>query len=238
MVLIHGSPIAVEYAKANVPAIVDAHYPGAMGGLAIADVLTGVYNPCGRLTTTVYPKDFVKRSKFDTGLRSDGGLTYMHYDGKYGEPLWEFGDGISYSTFDVKAQGRSVTATTAALAAAPISFSVAVTNKAGPAGCFSALGFISSDHPQAPRNRKLFDYTRASLEGGKTEVLTVKLTAAAGALIQADGAAQILPGSYTVTVANVSFDLKLTGSVVTVAAAPPLFKEGSSDDSMIVSLYV
>lgn len=93
VVLVHGGSVAIEWAKQHVPAIVDARYPGGMGGYAIADVLAGDFNPCGRLTTTVYPKTFIGRSIFDTGLRSDGGLTYMHYDGKYGNALWTVGDG-------------------------------------------------------------------------------------------------------------------------------------------------
>merc|ERR1712159_457712 len=82
VVLIHGGPIAIEWSKAHVPAIIDAHYPGGMGGYGIADVLSGAFNPCGRLTTTIYSKEMANRSIFDTGLRSNGGLTYMHYDGE------------------------------------------------------------------------------------------------------------------------------------------------------------
>ena len=74
--LVHGSPVAIEFAKEHVPAIVDAHYPGAMGGKALADVLTGVYNPSGRLTTTVYPLAYANRSIFDSSLRANGGQTY------------------------------------------------------------------------------------------------------------------------------------------------------------------
>ena len=225
VVLIHGSPVAIEYAKAHVPAIVDAHYPGAMGGLAIADVLTGAYNPSGRLVTTVYPQSFVNRSIADTGLRSDGGLTYMHYDGSYGEPLWEFGHGLSYSNFTAKPYGHPPpsTATTASLAAGGIAFSVQVTNNGGPEGAFSALGFVNSSHPEAPRNRKLFDYDRASIGVNTSAVLTVHLTAANGGLVEADGTLCVLPGVYHISVADVGFQLTLTGPRVVVTTAPPLF---------------
>ena len=54
LVLLNGSAVAVNWAKDNVPAIVDAWYPGQAGGTAIADVLFGDYNPAGRLPVTFY----------------------------------------------------------------------------------------------------------------------------------------------------------------------------------------
>lgn len=235
VVLTHGSPIALD--APSIPAIVDVHYPGAMGIQALVDVLSGSYNPCGRLTTTVYPKEFVKRSLYDTGLRSDGGLTYMHYDGKYGEPLWQFGDGISYSNFSVKARaGESVSITTDALAKTPVKFSVEVANTAGGAGCYSVLGFVSSNHPEAPRNRKLFDYSRTNLEAGKSTVMTVSLTAATAALVEADGTSKLFPGTYTISLSDVRFTLKLSGKPIVVSPPPPLFGGGESET--VGSLFV
>ena len=225
VVLIHGSAIAIEWSKENIPAIVDAHYPGGMGGYGIADVLTGAFNPCGRLTTTVYSKAMARRSIFDTDLRADGGLTYMHYDGKtYGPTLWDFGDGISYSNFTTAPHGTplTTTTTTAALAKSPLRFSVAITNSDGPGGCYTALGFVGSKHSQAPRNRKLFDYTRVNVQAGHTAVVTLSLSADTGSLVQSDGAKTVLPGSYTVEVAGVEFQLQLNGAAVAVAPAPPL----------------
>ena len=144
-------------------------------------------------------------------------------DGKYGAPLWEFGDGISYSRMSAKAHGSApTTVQTSALASAPVSFSVEVTNEGGPDGCFSALGFISSKHPEAPKNKKLFDYTRLNLRAGESAVATVQLTAATAALVEEDGSSRLLPGSYTIAVAGVNFTVQLAGSPVLVAPAPPL----------------
>lgn len=70
VVLIHGGPIAIEWTKNNVPAILDAHYPGELGGDAIASVLFGDISPAGRLVTTIYPSSFIQaRDISDMNLR-------------------------------------------------------------------------------------------------------------------------------------------------------------------------
>lgn len=61
VVLIHGGSLAIEWTRDNVPAILDAHYPGQQGGDALWNVLLGTNGagPAGRLTQTVYRTDFV-----------------------------------------------------------------------------------------------------------------------------------------------------------------------------------
>src|SRR5690606_9084790 len=54
LVLLNGSALAINWAAENVPAIVEAWYPGQAAGTAIADVLFGDYNPAGRLPVTFY----------------------------------------------------------------------------------------------------------------------------------------------------------------------------------------
>ncbi len=56
LVLMNGMPLSLNWANENIPAIVEAWYPGQAGGLAIADVLFGDYNPAGRLPITISQK--------------------------------------------------------------------------------------------------------------------------------------------------------------------------------------
>ena len=93
LVLLNGSALAVNWADAHLPAIVEAWYPGEEGGTALADVLFGDYNPAGRLPVTFY------RSADDLPPFEDyrmAGRTYRYFTG---EPLYPFGYGLSYTTF-------------------------------------------------------------------------------------------------------------------------------------------
>ncbi|MBQ7420111.1 MAG: glycoside hydrolase family 3 C-terminal domain-containing protein [Prevotella sp.] len=77
-------------------AIVQAWYPGEQGGHAIADVLFGDYNPSGKLAVTFY-KDDTQLPAFD-----DYHMTNRTYRYFKGEPLYPFGYGLSYTTFDIE----------------------------------------------------------------------------------------------------------------------------------------
>jgi beta-glucosidase len=94
LVLTTGSAIAVEWAQHNVPAILVAWYPGQQGGAAVADVLFGDANPAGRLPVTFY-KSVAQLPPFaDYDMK---GRTYRYFAG---EPLYPFGHGLSYTSFE------------------------------------------------------------------------------------------------------------------------------------------
>lgn len=96
VVYIEGRPLLKNWSAENADALLTAYYPGQQGGLAIADVLFGDYNPAGRLPFSV--------------PRSTGQLpvyynkTFVPHD--YAEspatPLYSFGYGLSYTTFEYK----------------------------------------------------------------------------------------------------------------------------------------
>lgn len=94
IVLMNGSALAVNWAADNVPAILEAWYPGEFGGKAIADVLFGDYNPAGRLPVTFY------KSVSDLPDFKDYNMTNRTYKYFKGDPLYPFGHGLSYSNFE------------------------------------------------------------------------------------------------------------------------------------------
>ncbi len=96
LVLTAGSALGVDWAKAHLPAILVAWYPGQRGGNAVADVLFGDVSPAGRLPVTFYSAD-EKLPAFDDYDMT--GRTYRYFAGK---PLYPFGHGLSYTTFDYR----------------------------------------------------------------------------------------------------------------------------------------
>lgn len=92
-VMMTGSAIAAPWEAENVPAIVNAWYGGQAAGTAVADVLFGDYNPAGRLPVTFYrsDSDLPDFSSYDMTNR-----TYRYFQG---QPLWSFGHGLSFTTF-------------------------------------------------------------------------------------------------------------------------------------------
>lgn len=95
LVLIKGRPLNLNWAAENVPAIIDAWYPGQEGGNAVADVIFGDYNPAGRLPISV-PKS-VGQLPVYYNSRFPEKHDYLEIDAK---PLYSFGYGLSYTTFD------------------------------------------------------------------------------------------------------------------------------------------
>jgi beta-glucosidase len=101
LVLVNGRPLAIEWASANVPAIVEAWQPGSDGGHAIADVLWGDVNPGGKLpvtfprqgqTPTYYAHNHGHVAKDSPFFRS------RYWDAEM-TPIYPFGHGLSYTTF-------------------------------------------------------------------------------------------------------------------------------------------
>jgi beta-glucosidase len=93
LILTSGSSLSVNYAKDNVPAIIQAWYPGEEGGAATADIIFGDFNPGGKLPITFY-KSVDQLPPFED--YSMEGRTYRYFKG---EPLYPFGYGLSYTKF-------------------------------------------------------------------------------------------------------------------------------------------
>nr|GMD94057.1 probable beta-D-xylosidase 7 [Ipomoea batatas] len=114
LVLLSGGPVDVTFAKSNpkIGSILWAGYPGEAGGLALAEVIFGDYNPGGKLPVTWYPKDYIKIPMTDMRMRADQssgypGRTYRFYTGP---KVFEFGYGLSYTKYSY--EFTSVTSTT------------------------------------------------------------------------------------------------------------------------------
>jgi beta-glucosidase len=94
LVLLTGSALAVNWADENVPSILNAWYPGAQGGRAIASVLFGETSPSGRLPVTFY------RSTEELPSFTDYAMKNRTYRYMKNEALYPFGYGLSYTRFE------------------------------------------------------------------------------------------------------------------------------------------
>ena len=198
LVLINGGALGIDWAKEHLPAIVEAFYPGELGGPAIVDVLTGKVEPTGKLPYTIYKANFgSQRAMTDMDLRSanaDGsrGITHLHYTGT---PLWAFGDGLGYAELELSwaddwtqqpstadtaatAGGNDADADTKREKAAPTEMRVRVSNVGAEQWSSGAtvLGFVSSDGDPRFPVQKLFGFGKAPPLGpGESAVVTLPL---------------------------------------------------------------
>lgn len=93
--LISSFPYAIDWSDENVPAILHMTQCGQETGNALADVIFGDYNPAGR-TTQTWVRDILDLpNMMDYDIRN--GRTYMYFEG---EPLYPFGHGLSYTSFE------------------------------------------------------------------------------------------------------------------------------------------
>lgn len=93
LILMSGSAISIPWEKENLPAILQAWYPGQAGGTAIAEVLFGKINPGGKLPFTIYASHTDLPDFEDYSMK---GRTYKYFEK---EALYEFGFGLSYTQF-------------------------------------------------------------------------------------------------------------------------------------------
>lgn len=107
LVMVHGRPWSISWEKENIPAILEAWYPGEKGGTAIANILFGKVNPSGRLNMSV-PQSTGHIPVFYNYVNSSKGINRQHgsiekpgqdYVYSSTDPLFAFGYGLSYTSF-------------------------------------------------------------------------------------------------------------------------------------------
>jgi len=104
LVLFNGRPIAIPWANENVPAILEAWFPGIQGGNALCDVLFGKFNPQGKLTVTFpYASGqvpiFYNYKNTGRPMRFSDDVFVSRYLDQPVKPLYPFGYGLTYSSF-------------------------------------------------------------------------------------------------------------------------------------------
>lgn len=200
VVLIHGRPNSINYIAGHVPAILDGWYLGQEGGTAVADVLFGDYNPGGHLPITVprsvgqLPDYYYQKPSAKRGF-VDGSAT----------PLFPFGWGLSYSTFQysnlrlspdtIGTQGETTV-------------SVDVTNTSRIRGEEVVQLYIRDEVSSVTRPvEELRGFERVTLDPGQTKTVHFQLGFPELSFLNRDMHRVVEPGAFKIMVGSNSVDL-------------------------------
>jgi beta-glucosidase len=215
LVVVSGRPLAIEWAARNCAAVLLAWAPGDAGPEAIVDVLTGVVNPGGKLPISV-PRHVgqvpVSYRHHPTGGRSNPKGPYV--DGPT-TPLWPFGHGRSYTTFEVSnlRLGRIEVPTEGG----EVVVTLDVANTGARRGDEVVQLYVRDAEASVARPvLELRGFCRVSLEPGESRTVSFSMSVEQLAYTGADHRRVIEPGAVAVFVGTSSADLPLTATLTLV----------------------
>lgn len=169
MVNCSGSAMALPWEAEHLAAILQAWYPGEEGGRAVGEVLFGEVNPSGHLPVTFY------RATTDLPSFTDYSMSNRTYRYFNGQPLFAFGHGLSYTTFDFTG-GRLGAETIASSDSIKVTFTVANTGKRT-GGAVAQVYFRHVHSAVLQPKMALCGFTRVQLQAGESSQVTVEVPA-------------------------------------------------------------
>jgi len=203
VVYIEGRPLDKRWASENADALLTLFYPGQEGGAACADVLFGDYNPAGRLPVSV-PRE-VGQIPVYYNKRFPAGHDYVEMPST---PLYEFGYGLSYSTFDYSDLQVSE------LGDNSFELSFTLTNASGPDGDEVPQLYITDPVASTVRPQKqLRAFTRVNIPAGESRRVSFTLDADDFALCGPDMQMTVEPGEIILGIGASSRDIRLTETI-------------------------
>lgn len=198
VVYIEGRPLNKNWAAENANALLTAYYPGEQGGNAIAKVLFGDYNPAGRLPVSV-PRH-VGQLPVYYNKPAPAAHDYVEMSAK---PLYPFGYGLSYTTFeysDLTVTGLDAT--------------FKVTNTGNHKGDEVVQLYLHQDLSTVVQpERQLKAFERITLDPGETREVTLHLDYGDLAIVDANMKWTVEPGTYHVLIGPSSKDIRLMGRI-------------------------
>ncbi len=206
VVLINGRPLSIRWAAENSPAIVEAWMCGEQGGNAIAEVLFGDINPSGKLPITVPRHSGQLPAYYNYSATKDG----ARYIDMPGTPLYEFGYGLSYTTFDynnLQINPKEIHN------AGDVEISVDVKNTGKVKGSEVVQLYINDIISSTSRPvKELKGFSKVALEPGEVKTIKIKLLPEDLSLLDRDMNVVVEPGTFEVMVGSSSKDIRLKGS--------------------------
>ena len=218
LVLMNGSALGVNWADQHVPAILEAWYPGEEGGTAVAAALAGDFSPGGRLPLTFYKSVDQLPAFEDYSMKA---RTYRYFTG---EPLYPFGYGLSFTSFEYSNLSFDKTSLDAD---DNLTAKVDVKNTGKMAADEVVEVYLSHPGLDGAPVRALAGFARVHIEPGATNHVSIAVPNRQLSVVGADGTRKIVPGELQVWVgggqpgthdgmntAGVSGSVKITGEAV------------------------
>jgi beta-glucosidase len=202
VVLTSGSALAVNWADQHASAILEAWYPGEEGGTALASVLSGDFNPSGRLPVTFY-RSIAQLPPFTEYSMSNRTYRYLN------EPvLYSFGHGLSYSTFtysdpqvvsrislhEGSPSSRIASADTPEASSPSLTVSAKLTNTSKIPGDEIVELYLSHPNQKGAPLRALVGFQRIHLAANTSQTVTFALTERDLSIVDPNGLRQIPAG--------------------------------------------
>lgn len=218
LVMVHGRPWSIDWEKDHVPAILEAWYPGEQGGNAIAGILLGDVNPSGRLNCSVprsvghlpvtYDyKPSARGINREPGTPEKPGRDYVFSSPA---PLFAFGHGLSYTTFeysDLKIDNNA--------SAKTVKVSVNVRNTGSRDGKEVVQLYVNDRVSSVTTPQKMLKgFDKIELKTGEQKTVTFDLPYDELALWNASMQRVVEPGEFAVMIGRSAEDIALSGSFV------------------------
>ncbi|HOO57206.1 MAG TPA: glycoside hydrolase family 3 C-terminal domain-containing protein [bacterium] len=215
VVMFNGTPFIIDSWKDKVPAILEAWYPGQEGGRAVAEILFGDVNPSGKMPLS-YPESWEKSPAYDNYPGKDGKvfydegifIGYRYYDEKGLEPVFPFGHGLSYSSFEYSNLSLSKS-TLSSSDKLQITLSIKNAGKLG--GKEAVQLYINDVEASVPRPPKeLKGISKVYILPGETKEITFTIDSSALSFFDEKTMKWVAePGEFEVQIGSSSRDIRL-----------------------------
>ncbi|WP_199270234.1 glycoside hydrolase family 3 N-terminal domain-containing protein [Algibacter sp. L3A6] len=214
VVLINGRVLTINRLDRDVPAILEAWFPGEYGGQAIAETLFGSYNPGGKLPVTFprsvgqVPYNFPTKQSAQAGQHAKGPNGIGNT--RVSSGLYPFGYGLSYTNFEYS---NFVLSTDTATANSELTIQCVIKNTGKYKGDEVAQLYISDEVSSVVTYEKVLrGFKRISLKPGEEQLVVFNLNTKDLSLLNNDMVRVTEPGRFIIEIGSSSKDIRLKGS--------------------------
>lgn len=232
LVLVSGRPLSINWADRNVPAILEAWYPGTHGGTAVAQALLGEYNPGGKLSVT-FPKS-VGQIPFNFPYKPNSQIDGYVGEGPSGKQtrvagaLYDFGHGLSYTSFEYSGLALS-SGTIMPGDSVTVTFDITNTGKYR-GDEIPQLYIHDIESSITVYDRMLRGFDRITLEPGETKSISMTLGPESLTMLDRNMQEVTEPGIFEIYIGSSSTDIRLASELTVLDPEHPerIFRQPDS----------